>query len=307
MAHLSAILNGSSDARSFGFRHSRAYVMKFLVYSKGLYATWVYYGPDRLAFDAGEGISSILGNKCFAIQHVFLSHGHADHISGLIGLINIRNTAMGDTEKPLTVYYPKENWRILELIAYIARTNSRLDYDLAWVPLEPGDRIPVFEGQLDRYVEAFQTIHTRHELSLGYNVVEVRQRLKDEHQSLSQEEIAALVREHGRDALTTTYPKKLVSYGGDSRALDPDDVRDTDVLFHDATFLDEADRETPTHATLDEAIEVAREANVQETLYAFHLSSRYRPELETYEAYVNKLDTDFEIHLVPPGKICRYD
>ena len=281
--------------------------MKFLVYSKGLYATWVYYGPDRLAFDAGEGISSILGNKCFAIQHVFLSHGHADHISGLIGLINIRNTAMGDTEKPLTIYYPTDNWRILELIAYIARTNSRLDYDLDWVPLAPGDRVTVFEGQLDRYVEAFETVHTRHERSLGYNVVEVRQRLKDEYQSLAQDEIAALVREQGRDAITTTYPQKLVSYGGDSRAIDPDNIRDTEVLFHDTTFLDEADRETPTHATLDEAIDVAREANVQETLYAFHLSSRYRPTLETYEAYADKLETLFDVQLVPPGKISRYD
>jgi len=281
--------------------------MKFLVYSKGLYATWVYYAPDRLAFDAGEGLSSILGNKCFAIQRVFLSHGHADHISGLIGLINIRNTAMGDTDKPLTIYYPKDNWRILELIAYIARTNARLDYDLDWIPLEPGDRITVFEGQLDRYVEAFETVHARGELSLGYNVVEVRQRLRDEHQSLTQDEIAALVRERGREAITTTYPKNLVSYGGDSRAIDPAKVRDTDVLFHDTTFLNEGDRETPTHATLDEAIASARDANVQDVLYAFHLSSRYRPELETYQSYVSKLDHGFDIHLVPPGKISRYD
>lgn len=281
--------------------------MKFLVYSKGLYATWVYYAPDRLAFDAGEGISSILGNKCFAIQRVFLSHGHADHISGLIGLINIRNTAMGDTEKPLTIYYPRDNWRIMELIAYVARTNAKLDYELDWVPLEPGDRVTVFEGQLDRYVEAFETVHTRRELSLGYNVVEVRQRLKDEHQSLSQDEIAGLVQEQGRDAITTTYPQKLVSYGGDSRAIEPDQIRDTEVLFHDTTFLDEADRETPTHATLDEAIEAARDANVQATLYAFHISSRYRPELERYESYVAKQDSGFDIRLVPPGKISRYD
>ncbi len=306
MAHPSTIPNGSTHGHISG-RLPQAPDMKFLVYSKGLYATWVYYAPDRLAFDAGEGISSILGNKCFAIQRVFLSHGHADHISGLIGLVNIRNTAMGDTEKPLTVYYPTDNWRILELIAYIARTNSRLDYDLDWVPLQPGDQVPVFAGQLDRYVEAFQTIHSRHELSLGYNVVEVRQRLKDAYQSLSQDEIAALVRERGREAITTTYPQKLVSYGGDSRAIDPVKIRDTEVLFHDATFLDDADRETPTHATLDEAIAAARDANVQEALYAFHLSSRYRPDLETYEADVAKLDVGFDIELVPPGKIARYD
>lgn len=281
--------------------------MKLLVYSKGLYSTWVYYAPDRLLFDAGEGVSSILGNKCFAIQRAFLSHGHADHISGLIGLINIRNSAMGDTEKPLTIYYPKENWHVVELMAYIAKTNSKLDYELAWIPLESGDRVPVFEGQLDRYVEAFETNHTRGEISLGYNVVEDRRRLKDEYQGLSQGEIARLVEERGRDEITVTYPQKLFSYGGDSTPLDPKSVEETEILFHEATFLNEADRETPTHSTLDEAIRVAREAGVRRELYAFHISPRYRRELERYQATVEECDAEFEIHLVPPGKICRYE
>ncbi len=70
--------------------------MKILSYSKALYSSWLYYSPDRLLFDAGESVSSIMGNKSFAIERVFLSHGHTDHIAGLVGLINIRNSAMGD-------------------------------------------------------------------------------------------------------------------------------------------------------------------------------------------------------------------
>lgn len=281
--------------------------MRLLVYSKGLYATWVYYAPDRLAFDAGEGMSSILGNKSFAIRSVFLSHGHADHISGLIGLINIRNSGMGDTEKPLTIYYPQDNWRIAELIAYIARTNAKLDYELTWVPLTPGERVQVFEGQLDRYVEPFKIRHTRGEVSLGYNVVEMRRRLKEEYRDLSQSEVRRLVRERGREAITTSYPQKIFSYGGDSLPLDPGQLRETEVLFHEATFLDERDREIPTHSTLQEAIEVAERAGVKRELFVFHISSRYRKEFGHYQAEVDKRGPGFEIHLVPPGKICRYD
>jgi ribonuclease Z len=281
--------------------------VKLLIYSKGLYATWVYYAPDRITFDAGEGLSSVLGNKCFAIGHVFLSHGHADHISGLIGLVNIRNSGMGDTQKPLYIYYPQDNWRIVELIAYIARTNSRLDYELVWRPLQAGDHVMVFEGQNDRYVEAFSTKHTRSETSLGYNIIEVRRRLKEKYQQLSEKKIQELVREKGRDEVTTTYPQKLFSYGGDSAPLDPDDVRDTEILCHEATFLKEEDRETITHSTLEEAIEVARRAGVKRELFAFHISSRYRKELKQIEAEVEKLKLDFQIHLVPPGKICRYE
>lgn len=281
--------------------------MRLIVYSKGLYSTWLYYAPDRIAFDAGEGISSILGNKCFAIQHVFLSHGHADHISGLIGLINIRNSGMGDTEKPLTIYYPKDNWRILELIAYIARTNSKLRYDLAWIPLEPGDRVDLFQGQNPRYIEAFRTQHTRSELSLGYNIVEVRRRLKEEYQGLPQEEIARLVREKGREALTTTYPQKLFSYGGDSAPIDPQLVEGTEVLCHEATFLNPADRENPTHSTLEEALEVAQQAGVKRELFVIHISSRYRRELPKVEEELKALDLGFRVILVPPGRVCRYD
>ena len=282
-------------------------LMKLLIYSKGLYATWLYYAPDRIAFDAGEGISSILGNKAFAIQHVFLSHGHADHITGLVGLINIRNSGMGDTEKPLNIYYPKKNWRIEELISYIKKTNGRLSYELRWIPVEPDQKISLFEGQLDRYAHAFETKHSRSEVSLGYNVVEERRRLKPEFSETPPEEIQKLVQSEGREAITETYPQKLFSYSGDCAPLNPDVVRDAEILCHEATFLDDADRENFNHSTLEEAINVAEQASVKRELYAFHVSSRYRTQLEKFQKQVDALNTPFKIHLVPPGKICRYE
>ncbi|MFP4646415.1 MAG: MBL fold metallo-hydrolase, partial [Candidatus Acetothermia bacterium] len=131
--------------------------MKLLSYSKALYSNWLYYSPDNMLFDAGEGVSSIMGNKSFAVERVLLSHGHADHIAGLIGLVNIRNNAMGDKAKPLTVYYPKDNFHISELMNYLHRTNSNLSYQLEWKPLEPGDVVQVFgepQSRNARHVEA---------------------------------------------------------------------------------------------------------------------------------------------------------
>ncbi|MCK4570957.1 MBL fold metallo-hydrolase, partial [Candidatus Bipolaricaulota bacterium] len=176
--------------------------MRLLMYSKALYSTWIYYSADRILFDAGEGASSILGNKSFAIRRIFLSHGHADHISGLIGLVNIRNNAMGDKEKQLSVYYPKDNFLITEMIRFISRTNRRLDYQLEWIPIEPGDRIELLDCQMPRYVEAFPTVHVHNEVSLGYNVVEIRHRLKPELAGLSQEDIVAKVKSEGREAVS---------------------------------------------------------------------------------------------------------
>ena len=93
--------------------------MRLLMYSKALYSTWIYYSADRILFDAGEGASSILGNKAFAIRRIFLSHGHADHISGLIGLVNIMNNAIGYKEKQMAIYYPKDNFLITEMMRFI--------------------------------------------------------------------------------------------------------------------------------------------------------------------------------------------
>ena len=278
--------------------------MKLLIYSKGLYSTWIYYSPDRILFDAGEGASSILGNKAFAIRRVFLSHGHADHIAGLVGLVNIRNNAMGDKEKELVIYYPRGNYLVSEMMAFLARTNKRLNYDLEWVPLQEGDRVELLSGQMPRYIEAFPTVHVHNETSLGYNIVEVRHRLRPELAGVPQDEIVKLVREKGREAVSETYDQRLFSYGGDSVAIKPAYIEGTEVLCHDATFLDDQDRKEYKHATLAEAIATARDAKVKKELICFHISSRYKAKLkEISAASCHYEGLDFKVTLVPPGRI----
>ena len=282
--------------------------MRLLAYSKALYSSWLYYSADRILFDAGEGASSILGNKAFAVRRVFLSHGHADHIAGLVGLINIRNNAMGDKEKELTVYYPKDNYLITEMMAFLARTNRRLRYSLEWIALEPGDRVQLLEGQMPRYVEAFPTVHVHSEKSLGYNVVETRHRLKPELEGASQEEIVARVKAEGKNAVTEHYDQKLFSYGGDSVGIKPAYVADTEILAHDTTFLDERDRKEYKHATLAEAIACAREARVKKELLCLHISSRYKGRIREIEAASGAYDgLPFHVTLVPPGRIYVVD
>jgi len=278
--------------------------MRLLIYSKALYSSWVYYSPDRILFDAGEGASTILGNKAFAIRRVFLSHGHADHIAGLVGLVNIRNNALGDTEKELEIYYPKGNYLVSEMMAFLARTNRRLNYDLTWIPLEVGDRVELLSGQMPRYIEAFPTVHVHNETSLGYNVVEMRHRLKPELAGATQQEIVARVRSEGKDAVSEDYAQKLFSYGGDSVGIKPTHVSETEILCHDTTFLDERDRKEYKHATLAEAMQCARDAGVKKELICLHISSRYKSKLREIEKASGDYDgLNFKVTLVPPGRI----
>jgi ribonuclease Z len=243
-------------------------------YSKAMYATWFFYRPARLLFDAGEGVSAAMENFVFAIEKVFLSHGHYDHIGGLPGLLQSRRSARGDNEKPLEVYYPINDDLIALQRRYIESLTYALGYSLTWHPIEPGQPIELGQGRDRGYLVPFRVQHVGRSLALGFNVMEERTRLRAKYASLPEAEIAQLARSLARDELNETYQKTLLAYSGDTGPLDPALVRDAEVLLHEATFLNAEDREALSHATVEEALSVAVAARVK-ALVLFHLSSRY--------------------------------
>jgi ribonuclease BN (tRNA processing enzyme) len=70
------------------------------------------------------------------------------------------------------------------------------------------------------------------------------------------------------------YRHVRFAHTGDAMPVAPSVVARADVLVHDATFLDAADRKWDIHATTAEAIEVGRAAGVG-CLVLHHLSIRY--------------------------------
>jgi len=249
-------------------------------YSKAMYSTWFFYRPARVLLDAGEGVSAAMENFVFAIEKVFLSHGHYDHIGGLPGLLQSRRSARGDKEKPLEVYYPAGDALIGAQRNYVEALTYRVGYDLSWHELEPGQRVALGFGRDRGYLVPFRARHGGRALALGYRIMEQRKRLRADYAGLPEPEIAALARTTPRDQLTEVYEKILLAYSGDSMPLHPDDVREAEVLLHEATFLSAGDRDAPAHATVEEAIRVALDARVR-LLALFHVSSRYpRREME---------------------------
>jgi len=249
-------------------------------FSKALYSTWLRYKPDNLLIDCGEGAATRLGNSGYAIERVLLTHGHIDHIAGLPPLLWSRAAGMGDNEKPLEILYPRDDLYVADMRGYLERTSARLPFALRWIALDAGDSFalnaPDDASQNStrhaRRVETFATRHIKDRLTLGYKILETRRRLKFEYSNLSQEELRALAQNNIE--LSEDYDATLVAFGGDGLPLEPDDVRGAELLFHEATILDASERKHQLHSTLDEAVQVAAQAQPQ-ALVLYHVSGRY--------------------------------
>jgi len=160
---------------------------------------------------------------------------------------------------------------------------------------------------MPRYLEAFPVVHSQGVISLGYNIVEVRNRLRPEYRDLPQSAIVKLIREGGKEEITEEYTQRLRYYGGDSVPLRPGPIEGTEVLLHEATFLADEDRKEYKHSTLWEAIEVAKKAEVKRELICFHISSRYRQRLSAVERKVAEAGLPFKVTLIPPGEVVTMD
>ena len=240
-------------------------------FSRALFSTWIYHKRFNILFDCGEGVATSLQNRVFGIRRVFLSHGHADHIAGLVNLLNIRNLGAGDQTAPLQIYYPSNNKLLEYMIDYLIRTQKDLSFPLTWIPLEPGQII-----------------------KLEDNIIETRRRLKPEYNGFNQTELNRIIWEKGKEEIAENFDKIIFSYGGDSKPIDPAEIKDSLFLCHEATYLSKEDdeRDFQQHSFLEEVLNNAKEANI-ETLLLIHTSLRYNLE-EIYE-FINSAKSKYDI------------
>jgi ribonuclease Z len=240
-------------------------------FSRGMYSNWLWHKPMQLLVDAGEGLQITMGSNVFSPSILAITHGHSDHVLGLPGLVAARRFGKGAVDKPLTILFPEGSRGVQAARELLGTAYAGVVFPLNWVAATAGTSHPMGKG---KQLEAFAVRHTEHEPALGYRVVETRKRLKPEFASMSQADIEAAARQGTRDALLEDVRHVVFAHTGDAMPIDPALVTDADLLVHDATFLNEPDRREPIHATTEEALDVARRANVK-TLVLYHLSIRY--------------------------------
>ena len=240
-------------------------------FSRGMFSNWLWHKPLQLLVDAGEGAQLALGTNVFSPSWLAITHGHSDHVLGIPGLVAARKFGKGATDKPLTIVFPEGSRGVQAARDLLGTAYHGVVFPLTWMAVTPGAAVPLGKN---RRLEAIAVRHTANEPALGYRVIETRRRLKPQFASLSQADIEAAARNGTRDELLEDADHIVFAHSGDAMPIDPALVTGADVLVHDATFLDEPDRREPIHATTEEALQVARAANVK-TLILYHLSIRY--------------------------------
>ncbi len=120
---------------------------------------------ELFLFDCGEGTQislKMLNLKWKKISSIFISHMHADHVTGLPGMLMLSSQV--DREEPLTIYGPKK------LHDYIHTTRKMLDmyinYEIIVKSVEEG----VIVDTPEYTIEAFELNHTKP--CVGYTMTE---------------------------------------------------------------------------------------------------------------------------------------
>ena len=248
---------------------------------RGLPATLVRRGGDRLLFDCGEGTQRQLvrSTGLVELEDVFITHFHADHVLGLPGML--KTFGLRQRERPLRVYGPAG---LRALFGSLRPIIGRVGFPVELYELEPNDEI-----ERDDYrIAAYETDHGVP--TLGYALVE-----DPRPGAFDPERARELGVKPGPDfgrlqegeTVDGVHPDQVMGeprrgrrivLAGDTAPCEMTRLVafEADLLVHEATFLDEeADRAAETrHSTARQAAELAAAAGV--TMLALtHISPRY--------------------------------
>jgi len=243
-------------------------------HSKAMYSTWFHYKPDSLLFDCGEGVALTMNTQVYGVDTILLSHGHLDHIMGLPGFFFTRSAAKGDKLKPLRIVHPKGDPDIPRLKDFIGNSflgPHALKFPVTWVEAEPDQFIEVGPG---RCLKTFATCHDEARLTLGYELREARKKLKPEYADLPGLQIKEMVLND--EPIFDYTPRKVLVYTGDTTVQDLEVFEDTELVMHEATFLNREDVKYDSHSLLEDVLAVMAGRQPRELLL-MHFSTRYSP------------------------------
>jgi ribonuclease Z len=255
--------------------------------ARGLPATLVRRGGDRLLFDCGEGTQRQLlrSTGLVDLEEVFLTHFHADHFLGLPGML--KTFGLRGREAPLTVYGPPGLRALFEVLAPLVGTTA---YELTLVELEPNvalerDGYAVAPFQVEHRVRAYGYAIVEHDRPGRFDEARARELGVEPGPDFGRLQHGEPVTAGGRtvepgEVVGESRRGRKVVIAGDTAPSEATRVaaHGADLLVHEATFAveEEARARETGHSTARGAAELAAAAEVR-LLALNHVSPRYGP------------------------------
>lgn len=272
-------------------------------YSTALFSTWFFVEELGLLFDVGDGVSSALLQKSRKIKNVFISHADRDHLTGLLQF----NQLNARKDLPI-IHYPADSGSFPALATFMKKFDWHVQ-GTVWKPIRENQDVEI-KPKIS--VHSIRNNHVRVAegitKSLSYLVRTKTPKLKVAFQQLSGDEIKKIALEKGRSFLTNIETKNILGYSGDTPIDNYDHWKDTKILIHEATFLDDNEKlnnHANKHSNLEEVIKMVSEIKVEKLILS-HFSSRYSK--NEIDAAIRKLcktyRIDIPVYRILPGEVC---
>lgn len=270
---------------------------------RDLPANMINFKGERILFDCGEGAQKKLMSQKLGmmnISRIFISHWHADHFSGLLGLI--QTLEMEGREQPLYIYGPPRTEEFTDRIldtGYFQRSYDIFVEDLTEEDVIVGEGYEVRPFEVEHGVNAF-----------GY-VFEEKNRKKankDKMKALGLGSSPKIGKLKNGEAIDwegeTIKPEQVIEevrgrkivYSGDTSKCQKtiEKAENADILLHEATCMHEIIGERKHHTSAKQAAEIAEEADV-EKLILTHISRRYHKNEEELLEEAQKVFSNTEL------------
>lgn len=244
---------------------------------------------DLFLFDGGEGTQVSLRRlnlKWKKINAIFVSHTHADHVTGLPGILMLSSQV--DRDEPLYIYGPPK------IAEYIESSRKVLDMYINYPIIVKEITAPCVCHEGDGfYIRAFPLEHTK--TCVGYTLEELP-RPGEFHPEKARElkvpcgplwaklqagfeveaEDGSIVKPE--QVLGAQRSGRKISYVTDTLYLDSiaKEVKGSDLLFCEGMFTREFEDQAKEkkHMTSTQAAQIAKDANVKK-MALIHYSPRY--------------------------------
>ncbi len=255
-----------------------------------LTALMMRYNGRSILIDCGEGTQIAMKEKGWSpnpIGIMCFTHYHADHISGLPGML----LTMGNAERtePLVMIGPKGLQRVVNALRTIA---PELPFEIQFLELEEGYHKIQFDGF---YIEAFKVNHNV--VCYGYNMVVERigkfQVEKAKELQIPMQYWNRLQKGEAIEVDDKVFTPEMVlgearkglkvTYCTDSRPTVGivEHAAEADLFICEGMYGEPGDQskaKEKKHMTMYEAAQIAQKAQVQEMWLTHYSPSLIRPE-----------------------------